>query len=108
VSQETTNRSFDDLARALAEGSISRRRALRLFAGSAIAALIPSTRAMAAITCPKGTVNVLATILVEHTASSEGAARLPVRPTASVLAESFVHRPARAAGTASVYVPARG
>jgi hypothetical protein len=34
--------SFDDLARALAEGSISRRRALKLFAGSAIAALVPS------------------------------------------------------------------
>ena len=45
-SQETTNRSFDDLARALAECSISRRRALRLFAGSAIAAMIPS-RALA-------------------------------------------------------------
>ena len=38
--------SFDDLARALAEGSISRRRALKLFAGSALAALIPS-RALA-------------------------------------------------------------
>jgi len=46
VSQESTNRSFDDLARALAEGSISRRRALKLFAGTAIAALIPS-RALA-------------------------------------------------------------
>src|SRR5215217_9448529 len=46
VSQETSNRSFDDLARALAEGSISRRRALKLFAGTAIAALIPS-RALA-------------------------------------------------------------
>jgi hypothetical protein len=46
VSQQTTDRSFDDLARALAEGSISRRRALRLFAGTAIAALIPS-RALA-------------------------------------------------------------
>jgi hypothetical protein len=46
VSKETTNRSFDDLARSLAEGSISRRRALRLFAGTAIAALIPS-RALA-------------------------------------------------------------
>ena len=38
--------SFDDLARAMAEGSISRRRALKLFAGTAIAALIPS-RALA-------------------------------------------------------------
>jgi hypothetical protein len=38
--------SFDDLARALAEGSISRRRALKLFAGTALAALIPS-RALA-------------------------------------------------------------
>jgi hypothetical protein len=46
VSQQTTNRSFDDLARALAEGSISRRRALKLFAGTALAALIPS-RALA-------------------------------------------------------------
>ena len=46
MSQQTTNRSFDELARALAEGSISRRRALKLFAGTAIAALIPS-RALA-------------------------------------------------------------
>jgi hypothetical protein len=46
VSQESTNRSFDDLARAVAEGSLSRRRALKLFAGTAIAALIPS-RALA-------------------------------------------------------------
>jgi hypothetical protein len=46
VSQQSTNRSFDDLARALAEGSISRRRALKLFAGTALAALIPS-RALA-------------------------------------------------------------
>jgi hypothetical protein len=46
VSQETTNRSFDELARALAEGSLSRRRALKLFAGTALAALIPS-RALA-------------------------------------------------------------
>jgi hypothetical protein len=46
VSQQSTNRSFDDLARALAEGSISRRGALKLFAGTAISALIPS-RALA-------------------------------------------------------------
>ena len=46
MSQESTNRSFDDLARALAEGSISRRGALKLFAGTAISALIPS-RALA-------------------------------------------------------------
>jgi hypothetical protein len=38
--------SFDDLARAVAEGSLSRRRALKLFAGTALAALIPS-RALA-------------------------------------------------------------
>src|SRR5215216_909215 len=42
----SSDRSFDDLARALAEGSISRRRALKLFVGSALAALIPS-RALA-------------------------------------------------------------
>jgi hypothetical protein len=46
VSQQTTNRSFDDLARAMAEGSLSRRGALKLFAGTALAALIPS-RALA-------------------------------------------------------------
>ena len=46
VSEQTTNRYFDDLARAMADGSLSRRRALKLFAGSAIAALIPS-RALA-------------------------------------------------------------
>jgi hypothetical protein len=56
VSQQTTNRSFDDLARALAQGSISRRGALKLFAGTALAALIPS-RALA-ITCPPGTVKI--------------------------------------------------
>jgi hypothetical protein len=50
VSQQTTNRYFDELARALADGSISRRRALKLFAGSAIAALIPS-RALADDDC---------------------------------------------------------
>jgi hypothetical protein len=42
----SSDRTFDDLARALAEGSISRRRALKLFVGSALAALIPS-RALA-------------------------------------------------------------
>ena len=47
MSPEARERSFDELARGLAEGSISRRRALRLFAGTAIAALIPSTRALA-------------------------------------------------------------
>jgi hypothetical protein len=41
-----SDRSFDDLARAVAEGSISRRRALKLFAGTALGALIPS-RALA-------------------------------------------------------------
>jgi hypothetical protein len=46
MSPEAREHSFDDLARALAEGSISRRRALKLFAGTAIAALIPS-RALA-------------------------------------------------------------
>jgi hypothetical protein len=46
VSQESTNRSFDDLARAMAEGSLSRRRALKLIAGTVLAALIPS-RALA-------------------------------------------------------------
>ncbi len=58
MARGTTERSFDELARGLAEGSISRRRALGLFVSSAIAALLPSTRAMAAITCPPGTVKI--------------------------------------------------
>jgi hypothetical protein len=37
---------FDELARAVADGSLSRRRALKLFAGTAIASLVPS-RALA-------------------------------------------------------------
>ncbi len=58
MAREIRERSFDELARGLAEGSISRRRALGLFASSAIAALIPSTKAMAAITCPPGQVKI--------------------------------------------------
>jgi hypothetical protein len=50
VSQKSTNRYFDDLARAMAEGSLSRRGALKLIAGTAIAALIPS-RALADDDC---------------------------------------------------------
>ncbi len=46
MAREIRERSFDELARGLAEGSLSRRRALKLFAGTAIAALIPS-RALA-------------------------------------------------------------
>jgi hypothetical protein len=46
MARQTTEISFDNLARGLAEGSISRRRALKLFVGTAIAALIPS-RALA-------------------------------------------------------------
>jgi hypothetical protein len=42
MARRTTESSFDELAKGLAEGSISRRRALKLFAGTAIAALIPS------------------------------------------------------------------
>ena len=41
MSEQTTNHSFDDLARAVAEGSLSRRGALKLIAGTALAALIP-------------------------------------------------------------------
>jgi hypothetical protein len=53
----TRGHGFDELARSLAEGSISRRRALKLFAGTALAALIPS-RAMAAVTCPPDKVKI--------------------------------------------------
>jgi hypothetical protein len=47
MAREMSERSFDELARGLADGSISRRRALGLIASSAIAALVPSTRALA-------------------------------------------------------------
>jgi hypothetical protein len=50
VSQQTSNRYFDDLARAVAEGSLSRGRVLKLFAGTALAVLIPS-RALADEDC---------------------------------------------------------
>jgi hypothetical protein len=50
MARETTESSFDELARGLASGSISRGRALKLFAGTAIAALIPS-RALADDDC---------------------------------------------------------
>jgi hypothetical protein len=39
---EARERSFDELAKGLAEGSISRRRALKLFAGTVIGALVPA------------------------------------------------------------------
>jgi hypothetical protein len=42
----TRGQGFDELARAVADGSLNRRRALKLFAGTAIASLIPS-RALA-------------------------------------------------------------
>jgi hypothetical protein len=42
----TRGHDFDELARAVADGSLSRRRALKLFVGTAIASLIPS-RALA-------------------------------------------------------------
>jgi hypothetical protein len=47
MARRTPERSLDELARGLAEGSISRRRALKLFAGTAIAALIPSRALLA-------------------------------------------------------------
>src|SRR5215210_7529646 len=47
----TRGHGFDELARSVAEGSISRRRALKLFAGTAIAALIPSRALLADDDC---------------------------------------------------------
>lgn len=47
MARRTTERSFDELARGLAEGSISRRRALKLFAGTALATLVPARLAEA-------------------------------------------------------------
>jgi hypothetical protein len=47
VSQQTTNRSFDELARALASGSISRGRALRLMGGLLLGSALGSVPAVA-------------------------------------------------------------
>ena len=45
MSQQTTNRSFDELARALASGTLSRRKALRLM-GAALVGVrcVPAVR----------------------------------------------------------------
>jgi hypothetical protein len=42
VSQESTNRSFDDLARGLANGSVSRRRALRVMGAALVGGALAS------------------------------------------------------------------
>jgi hypothetical protein len=42
MARETTEHSFDELARGLAEGSISRRRALKLFVATALATVVPA------------------------------------------------------------------
>jgi hypothetical protein len=42
VRQESTNRSFDDLARGLASGSVTRRRALRLMGGVLVGGTLAS------------------------------------------------------------------
>jgi stigma-specific protein Stig1 len=42
VSEETTNRSFDELARALASGSLSRRKVLRLMGGLLVGSALGS------------------------------------------------------------------
>jgi hypothetical protein len=72
----TRGHGFDELARSLAEGSISRRRALKLFAGTAIAALIPlgrwrrtTTAVPKSATYPSGTADVYAAKLT-HVAST--------------------------------------
>jgi hypothetical protein len=44
--------SFDELARSLASGSLSRRRALKIFAAAAVAALVPSRALAAPGPCP--------------------------------------------------------
>jgi len=44
--------SFDELARNLASGSLSRRRALKIFAAAAVAALVPSRALAAPGPCP--------------------------------------------------------
>ncbi len=50
----TRDHSFDELTRGLANGSVNRRRALKLFAAGAIAALLPS-RALAE---PEGQITI--------------------------------------------------
>src|SRR5918997_2409088 len=47
MSPEARERSFDELARGLANGSISRRRALKLFIATALSSLVPARFAAA-------------------------------------------------------------
>jgi hypothetical protein len=47
VSQQTTNRSFDDLARGLANGTLSRRKALRLMGGILVGGALASVPGVA-------------------------------------------------------------
>ena len=49
--------SFDELARGLASGSLSRRRALKLFAGAVVGALIPSRALAVPGPCPPNATN---------------------------------------------------
>jgi hypothetical protein len=87
----TRGHGFDELARSLAEGSISRRRALKLFAGTAIAALIPS-RAMAAVTCGANEVKVCDVPRREDGTCRRGAAVtkcvIPGSPVANAIASN--------------------
>jgi hypothetical protein len=54
VSEESTNRSFDELARGLASGSISRRKALRLMGAALVGGVLASVPRVAAAqeVCP--------------------------------------------------------
>src|SRR5918997_511586 len=47
MSPEARERSFDELARGMADGSISRRRALKLFIATALSSLVPARFAAA-------------------------------------------------------------
>jgi hypothetical protein len=54
VSQETTNRSFDELARALASGDISRRRAIKLMGAALVGGTLASLGIREASAAPGG------------------------------------------------------
>jgi hypothetical protein len=88
VSEDPTrDHSFDELTRGLANGSVNRRRALKLFAAGAIAALLPS-RALAEpegrfTICHKGknTITVSESALQAHLAHGDAPGPCGVSPS---------------------------
>jgi hypothetical protein len=94
VSQETTNRSFDELASGLASGSISRSKALRLMGAALVGARWP----------PSASVRPLRTLrAVSAMGSTVREARSAVAATALMAHVQLVHRVESRSATAPAH-----